>query len=779
MKTFSIFSCFFSVLFSFSQGLNLDFQGSIDYDNTRNTRLSDVWGYVDEQGNEYGLVGARKGVAVVDVTDPANPVEVFWHPDTESVWRDLKTWGDYAYITTEANSGLLIIDLSPLPDNPITVTTNFFGHPGQTWATAHNLYIDENGYCYIFGSNRGNGGVIIYDVATDPMNPIEVGEFDNWYVHDGFVRNNIMYLGHIYEGTFSLVDVTDKANPILLGTQTTSSNFAHNIWPSDDGNYVFTTDEVSNAFIDAYDVSDPFNMFLTDKIQSNPGTATVPHNAHVLGNFLITSYYADGVTVHDISDPYNLVEVGNYDTHPGTSTNTTGCWGAYPFLPSGNLLVTDIQTGFYVLTPDYKLASKLEGNIVNALSLNPVNGVEVAIQSSNQLESSDLLGEYKAGTISEGLLDVTYTKYGYEPQMIPVNFVNATTVTQDVQLVPIAPFNFKVIAQDDQSNPLVNASVRVEHNGVILEALTNGLGEASFELYYFDDYAITVGKWGYVSNCQTVFLDQTLPELTIGLPTGYYDDFSFDFGWSAFGDASAGLWERALPVYVEIGGGVSSNPSQDSEGDCEVFAYVTGNAPTASDNVTDGTVTLVSPVWDATIYTDPYVYYERWFFNFLGDFAPDDTIRVVLSNGTDMVEIDKEGSEFNQLETWVPVSKRIADYLTPTNTMQLFVNISDLAPKNNATEGGFDNFRVTEGAYLTINKEELTALTVYPNPFSSFFVVEGMGAAQFYQITDMKGAVLLDGVTQSSQTKINTGQLPSGMYLLRVGEEVVKLVKYD
>lgn len=779
MKTFSFFICLFSVLISFSQGLNLDFQGSIDYDNTRNTRLSDVWGYVDEQGNEYGLVGARKGVAVVDVTDPANPVEVFWHPDTESVWRDLKTWGDYAYITTEANSGLLIIDLSPLPDNPITVTTNFFGHPGQTWATAHNLYIDENGFCYIFGSNRGNGGVIIYDVATDPMNPIEVGEFDNWYVHDGFVRNNIMYLGHIYEGTFSLVDITDKSNPILLGTQTTSSNFAHNIWPSDDGNYVFTTDEVSNAFIDAYDVSDPFNMFLTDKIQSNPGTGTVPHNAHVLGDFLITSYYADGVTVHDISDPYNLVEVGNYDTHPGTSTNTTGCWGVYPFLPSGNLLVTDIQTGFYVLTPDYKLASKLEGNIVNAVSLNPVNGVEVAIQNSNQLESSDLLGDYKAGTISEGVLDVTYTKYGYEPQTIPVNFVNATTVTQDVQLVPIAPFNFKVIAQDDQSNPLVNASVRIEHNGVILEALTNGLGEANFELYYFDDYAITVGKWGHVSDCQTVFLDQSVPELTVVLPTGYYDDFSFDFGWSSFGDASAGLWERALPVYVEIGGGVSSNPSQDSEGDCEVFAYVTGNAPTASDNVTDGTVTLVSPVWDATSYSDPYVYYERWFFNFLGDFAPDDTIRVVLSNGTDMVEIDKEGSEFNQLETWVPVSKRIADYLTPTNTMQLFVNISDLAPKNNATEGGFDNFRVTEGAYLTVDTEELKTLSVYPNPFSSFFTVEGVSASQLYQLTDMKGAVFLEGITQDSQTKINTAQLPNGMYLLRVGEEVVKLVKYD
>ncbi len=778
-KLFTIAFVIFSSI-SFGQGLNLEFQGKIDYDNTRNTKLSDIWGYVDEFGNEYGLVGARKGVAVVDVTDPLNPTEVFWHPDTESIWRDLKTWGDYAYVTTEANSGLLIIDLTPLPDNPITTTTNFFGHPGQTWSTAHNLYIDENGFCYIFGSGRGNGGVIIYDVATDPMNPIEVGEFDSWYVHDGYVRGNLMYLAHIYEGTFSIVDITDKSNPILLGTQTTSSNFAHNIWPSDDGNFVFTTDEISGAFLDAYDVSDPANIFRTDKIQSNPGVGTVPHNAHVLGDFLITSYYADGVTIHDISDPYSMIEVGNFDTHPGTSENTTGCWGAYPFLPSGNILATDISTGFYVLAPDYKLAGRLEGNIVNAVSMNPLNGVEVAIQGDNQLEFSNLIGDYKTGIIQEGILDVTYSRYGYFPQTIPVSFVNATTVIQDVQLVPITPFYVAIKAQDIANNPILNASVRVEHDGVILEQLTNGLGEAVFELFYFDDYEVTVGKWGNISDCQSLFLDQSTPELIVNLETGYYDDFAFDFGWSAFGDADFGLWERAIPVYVEIGGGLSSNPSQDSENDCAEYAYVTGNLPFAYDNVTNGTVTLISPVWDATIYTDPCVYYERWFFNFLGDLAPDDTIRVVLSNGTDMIEIDKEGSEIDQVETWVPVSKRITDFMTPTSTMQLFVNISDLAPNNNATEGGFDNFRVTEGEYLSVENQMLvdgSASYAYPNPFSNSIQLAGIELGTSFVLMDAKGAILVEGKVTSEQTKINTEHLPKGIYIIKTSDDVFKMVK--
>ena len=41
---------------------------------------------------------------------------------------------------------------------------------------------------------------IILDVATNPMQPVEVGSFDTWYCHDGYVRNDIMYLAHIYRG---------------------------------------------------------------------------------------------------------------------------------------------------------------------------------------------------------------------------------------------------------------------------------------------------------------------------------------------------------------------------------------------------------------------------------------------------------------------------------------------------------------------------------------------------------------------------------------------------
>ena len=57
--------------------LNMDSMSNINYMNTHGTFLNDIWGYTDEVGNEYGLIGAERGVGIVDVTIPSSPQEVF------------------------------------------------------------------------------------------------------------------------------------------------------------------------------------------------------------------------------------------------------------------------------------------------------------------------------------------------------------------------------------------------------------------------------------------------------------------------------------------------------------------------------------------------------------------------------------------------------------------------------------------------------------------------------------------------------------------------------
>ena len=103
-------------LFSIAQSsYNMTLLGSYEWPTTEG---SDIWGWVDPvTEDEYALVGLNDGFSCVNVTDPSNPIEEFYISDLNSTWRDIKTWGNYAYVTTEADAGLLIVDLTDMTGN--------------------------------------------------------------------------------------------------------------------------------------------------------------------------------------------------------------------------------------------------------------------------------------------------------------------------------------------------------------------------------------------------------------------------------------------------------------------------------------------------------------------------------------------------------------------------------------------------------------------------------------------------------------------------------------
>ena len=142
---------------------------------------NDIWGYVDENGTEYAILGTRQATAIFNLADPANPKQVAYIPGSLSTWRDMKTWKNHAYVTADAgNDGLLIIDLAKVADD--SVTWNYWkpqltvGSTTAIMERCHNLWIDENGYAYLSGCNPLNsGGVLIFDVHTTPGQPVLVG----------------------------------------------------------------------------------------------------------------------------------------------------------------------------------------------------------------------------------------------------------------------------------------------------------------------------------------------------------------------------------------------------------------------------------------------------------------------------------------------------------------------------------------------------------------------------------------------------------------------------
>ena len=181
-KTFLSLFIFTTVLFSQT---NIDLVGTLN--SYPSIGYSDIWGYVDGQGIEYALLGTRHGTSIVRLDNPANPVEVAFIPGPQSIWRDIKVHGEYAYTITEqtgSGKGLQIIDLSDLPNSATLVNTI------DTWFTrAHNIFIDD-GYAYVIGGS-GSGGMHILDLSN-PVNPTETAYYTaSGYIHDVFVWDDI------------------------------------------------------------------------------------------------------------------------------------------------------------------------------------------------------------------------------------------------------------------------------------------------------------------------------------------------------------------------------------------------------------------------------------------------------------------------------------------------------------------------------------------------------------------------------------------------------------
>ena len=77
---------------------------------------------------------------------------------------------------------------------------------------------------------------------------------------------------------------------------------------------------------------------------------SIPHNLLVRDDRLYVSYYYDGLQVFDLADPLNPSRIGYFPTSNRPHNNSyEGAWGVYPFLPSGNILVSDMQEGLFVV----------------------------------------------------------------------------------------------------------------------------------------------------------------------------------------------------------------------------------------------------------------------------------------------------------------------------------------------------------------------------------------------------------------------------------------------
>lgn len=325
---------------------------------------TDVWGYQDA-GKEYAIVGDLSAVdpnfSIVDVSDPNTPQLV---SSTLYPAFDMKVWRNFLYVVDGArDSGPedegAIFDISD-PSNPVTI---------GNFPSCHNIFIDDRGYLYLSGRNEfinseaQTFGISIYNLNNTPAQPELVWTSDLTPSHDMAVIGDRMYDFHKTQGTL-IFDVSDRSAPVLLSTiDPPIRTFDHSGWPTEDGRYLFITNEfaatqgleisvLEGPDITIWNITDPSEPVLVAEIHDDLSRV---HNLYIINQLAYVSYYSAGFKVFDVSDPVEPELVYTFDTNEpleaGSEDGFNGAFGVYPFTPSGTVYVSDINFDLFVFTP--------------------------------------------------------------------------------------------------------------------------------------------------------------------------------------------------------------------------------------------------------------------------------------------------------------------------------------------------------------------------------------------------------------------------------------------
>ena len=326
---------------------------------------NDVWGYAYPDGREIAVLGTLDSILFFEVTDPANIHRVFsFSGGKQTIWREFKTYQNYLYAITDAeHEGLTVFHLGTSPDS-----ISFHQRDYSVFLTSHMLFVDTaTAHLYLAGAYDSTASVdlIMMDLQPDPGHPQLIQKIDlpGNYMHDLFVRNDTAYCSHGYNG-FYIYKIFPNGNFSELYSINAypQQGYNHSSWLHKGGKYLIWADETHNTSLKMVDVSDRTNpkikqLFRSAK-ESPADTASMAHNPYFQGDYAYVSYYHDGVVVFNCEDPLHPYIVAYYDTEPGNTNynvNYEGAWGVYPFLPSGNILVSDILNGLFVLYLDFQL----------------------------------------------------------------------------------------------------------------------------------------------------------------------------------------------------------------------------------------------------------------------------------------------------------------------------------------------------------------------------------------------------------------------------------------
>ncbi|MEX0737642.1 MAG: choice-of-anchor B family protein [Bacteroidota bacterium] len=420
--------------------LDMEYLGNKN-DHALTGQYSACWGYVAPDGREYAVLWCQTGTSIIDITDAPTLREVSFIPGPNSNWREMKTYKQYAYVVTEngtgASAGIQIIDLTNLPTSATLaktyVWTDTVNSVPTNFPRVHSISVSGK-YLYLNGGNYN--GIRILDVS-DPVNPVKAGVYAGPYVHDSHIRNDTIYASAINSGGgLDIIDARNRSNPTRIKLLQYPGSGTHNAWTTRDRNYLATTDEIGSTpkTLKIWDIRDLQNPTKVGELAV--GSAIV-HNVFIKGNLAYVAWYTAGIRVVDLSNPTNPQIVGAYDTYPlNDNTAYAGAWGADPFLPSGKVIISDMQTGLHVVRYMGDKRGIVNGTVTNGSTGAVIADVLLHFKDAAITRWTGSNGQYIFG-YAPGIYPATVEASGFQPKEVTVTVTEGATTTTNITLSPV------------------------------------------------------------------------------------------------------------------------------------------------------------------------------------------------------------------------------------------------------------------------------------------------------------------------------------------------------
>ncbi|MBU0894873.1 MAG: S8 family serine peptidase [Nanoarchaeota archaeon] len=285
----------------------------------------------------------------------------------------------------------------------------------QTWNGVKGIFVKDN-YAYV--ASQYSNSLTIIDVS-DKTNPVQIGSIVNSTslnsIFDVFVRGDYAYVVSLTDNSLTIIDVSDKTNPVQISYYQNDSSLDSPISVNIQGDYsyVIMFSALADASLTIIDISDKLNPHQVGTFL-NFTSMSHPFELFIKGNYaFVVSDITASLTIIDISNKANPIQISSF-------VNSSSMHMADSlFIKDNYVYVTGKSSNSStIIDVSDKINPYQVGSFVNSSSLGGASGIYVKndyayITSEiadclTILDISDKTNPYQVNSFSNTNLDVAY-----------------------------------------------------------------------------------------------------------------------------------------------------------------------------------------------------------------------------------------------------------------------------------------------------------------------------------------------------------------------------------